>query len=353
MKHLIYIRKFKTNFDVINFLNFVSSIVKDNYEWMNYIGIYNFINGLELLSTLDEYKKFYYKVFSDSYVHPRQETFFSELLSVGIIPNTNISFKITLLSDNILLSLFTEIKNDNYYRKKISEIKNLENLCDLYESEKYSDCIRIIENENLEEDNNLLYIYSDCISRQENKNFYSGYVNNLCYTETISELKKLLLFPVPNNNPLLGWVDKLDNIILYEEFSFGKYKSKKVLEIIKTDFQYISWCINNIPFFVLPIDLLKEKSISRNYNFTNTTYVNAIKSFFIIPAVKYAHSDLQTKFMEGMEGQQKEAEILHQEKCENEFYESERLSALGLNEDDIDFLDPNWEDKLDINLGID
>lgn len=35
----------------------------------------------------------------------------------------------------------------------------------------------------------------------------------------------------------------------YHKFTFGKWKGKCIGEIMMIDFQYIKWCINNIPSF--------------------------------------------------------------------------------------------------------
>ena len=35
----------------------------------------------------------------------------------------------------------------------------------------------------------------------------------------------------------------------YHKFTFGKYKGKCIGEIMMIDFQYIKWCIDNIPSF--------------------------------------------------------------------------------------------------------
>ena len=35
----------------------------------------------------------------------------------------------------------------------------------------------------------------------------------------------------------------------YHKFTFGKWKGKFIGEIMMTDFQYIRWCIDNIPLF--------------------------------------------------------------------------------------------------------
>ena len=35
----------------------------------------------------------------------------------------------------------------------------------------------------------------------------------------------------------------------YHKFTFGKWKGKCIGEIMMTDFQYIRWCIDNIPLF--------------------------------------------------------------------------------------------------------
>ena len=35
----------------------------------------------------------------------------------------------------------------------------------------------------------------------------------------------------------------------YHKFTFGQYKGKCIGEIMMTDFQYIKWCIDNIPEF--------------------------------------------------------------------------------------------------------
>lgn len=35
----------------------------------------------------------------------------------------------------------------------------------------------------------------------------------------------------------------------YHKFTFGQYKDKCIGEIMITDFQYVKWCIDNIPSF--------------------------------------------------------------------------------------------------------
>ena len=37
----------------------------------------------------------------------------------------------------------------------------------------------------------------------------------------------------------------------YHEFTFGKWKGKCIGEIMMIDFQYIKWCIDNIPTFIM------------------------------------------------------------------------------------------------------
>ena len=37
----------------------------------------------------------------------------------------------------------------------------------------------------------------------------------------------------------------------YHKFTFGKWKGKCIGEIMMIDFQYIKWCIDNIPAFIM------------------------------------------------------------------------------------------------------
>ena len=43
--------------------------------------------------------------------------------------------------------------------------------------------------------------------------------------------------------------DLINHFCHYHKFTFGKYKGKCIGEIMMTDFQYIKWCIDNIPLF--------------------------------------------------------------------------------------------------------
>lgn len=46
----------------------------------------------------------------------------------------------------------------------------------------------------------------------------------------------------------------------YHKFTFGKWKGKCIGEIMMIDFQYIKWCIDNIPLF----EMNKEENVLYN-----------------------------------------------------------------------------------------
>lgn len=52
----------------------------------------------------------------------------------------------------------------------------------------------------------------------------------------------------------------------YHEFTFGKWKGKCIGEIMMTDFQYIKWCIDNIPSFEMNEEEKALYSTSWKYN---------------------------------------------------------------------------------------
>lgn len=45
---------------------------------------------------------------------------------------------------------------------------------------------------------------------------------------------------------------------LDSEFTFGKYKGKKVIEVIEIDYTYLTWCIKNLDHFYLKKEVISE-----------------------------------------------------------------------------------------------
>ena len=45
--------------------------------------------------------------------------------------------------------------------------------------------------------------------------------------------------------------DLINHFCHYHKFTFGKYKGKCIGEIMMTDFQYVMWCIDEVPTFKL------------------------------------------------------------------------------------------------------
>lgn len=58
----------------------------------------------------------------------------------------------------------------------------------------------------------------------------------------------------------------------YHKFTFGKWKGKCVGEIMMTDFQYIKWCIDNIPSFEMNEEEKALYSTSWKYNVGGYVY---------------------------------------------------------------------------------
>lgn len=58
----------------------------------------------------------------------------------------------------------------------------------------------------------------------------------------------------------------------YHKFTFGKWKGKCVGEIMMTDFQYIKWCIDNIPSFEMNEEEKALYSTSWKYNVGGYAY---------------------------------------------------------------------------------
>ena len=52
----------------------------------------------------------------------------------------------------------------------------------------------------------------------------------------------------------------------YHKFTFGKWKGKCIGEIMMIDFQYIKWCIDNIPSFEMNEEEKALYSTSWKYN---------------------------------------------------------------------------------------
>ena len=58
----------------------------------------------------------------------------------------------------------------------------------------------------------------------------------------------------------------------YHKFTFGKWKGKCVGEIMMTDFQYIKWCIDNIPSFEMNEEEKALYNTSWKYNVGGYVY---------------------------------------------------------------------------------
>ena len=52
----------------------------------------------------------------------------------------------------------------------------------------------------------------------------------------------------------------------YHKFTFGKWKGKCIGEIMMIDFQYITWCIDNIPLFEMNEEEKALYNTSWKYN---------------------------------------------------------------------------------------
>lgn len=58
----------------------------------------------------------------------------------------------------------------------------------------------------------------------------------------------------------------------YHKFTFGKWKGKCIGEIMMTDFQYIKWCIDNIPSFEMNDEEKALYNTSWKYNMGGYVY---------------------------------------------------------------------------------
>ena len=58
----------------------------------------------------------------------------------------------------------------------------------------------------------------------------------------------------------------INHFCYYHKFTFGKWKGKCIGEIMMTDFQYIKWCIDNIPSFEMNEEEKALYSTSWKYN---------------------------------------------------------------------------------------
>ena len=58
----------------------------------------------------------------------------------------------------------------------------------------------------------------------------------------------------------------------YHKFTFGQYKGKCIGEIMMTDFQYIKWCIDNIPEFKMNEEEKALYNTSWKYNVGGYVY---------------------------------------------------------------------------------
>ena len=45
-----------------------------------------------------------------------------------------------------------------------------------------------------------------------------------------------------------------------EFFTFGKYKGKNIMDIIKNDPKYVHWCVRNVEWFELTVEQCHELS---------------------------------------------------------------------------------------------
>ena len=72
---------------------------------------------------------------------------------------------------------------------------------------------------------------------------------------------------------LIEWRKELINHFChYHKFTFGKWKGKCIGEIMMTDFQYIKWCIDNIPSFEMNDEEKALYNTSWKYNMGGYVY---------------------------------------------------------------------------------
>lgn len=95
----------------------------------------------------------------------------------------------------------------------------------------------------------------------------------------------------------------INHFCRYHKFTFGKWKGKCIGETIMTDFQYIKWCIDNIPSFEMNEEEKALYNTSWKYNVGGYVYE-------IINGNNYAKDgdtydkDLINKEIELMEGEE-------------------------------------------------
>lgn len=66
--------------------------------------------------------------------------------------------------------------------------------------------------------------------------------------------------------------DLINHFCHYHKFTFGKWKGKCIGEIMMTDFQYIKWCIDNIPSFEMNDEEKALYNTSWKYNMGGYVY---------------------------------------------------------------------------------
>ena len=89
----------------------------------------------------------------------------------------------------------------------------------------------------------------------------------------------------------------------YHKFTFGKWKGKCIGEIMMIDFQYIKWCIDNIPAFKMNEEEKALYSTSWKYSVGGYTseFINGYIDTYTKDGDRY-DKDLIDKEIELMEG---------------------------------------------------
>lgn len=141
-------------------------------------------------------------------------------------------------------------------KNKINELvnsKNFTGLIDLYYKFKFSDLNKFgsVEDE-------IVYNYISLI-QTENKLIIND-ANKL-----YSELKNRASFL------------KLNEYRLFDKISWGKYKGLTIENIIKTDLQYVKWCILNLDNFIITDFFFLNKEVYNDLGFIKLIEINLLK----------------------------------------------------------------------------
>ena len=89
----------------------------------------------------------------------------------------------------------------------------------------------------------------------------------------------------------------------YHKFTFGKWKGKCIGETMMTDFQYIKWCIDNIPSFEMNEEEKALYNTSWKYNVGGYVYEVINGNTYTKDGDTY-DKDLINKEIELMEGEE-------------------------------------------------